>query len=81
MNVPLLDLKAQYAAIKTEVDSAIAEVLESQDFILGPKVDQCARAIAAYAECSYGREFFDLTASALAVAQSKNRGCTFLGPC
>src|SRR5262245_47131016 len=52
MNVLLLDLKAQYAAIKAEIDMAIAEVLESQHFILGPKVDQCEKAIAAYAGCS-----------------------------
>ena len=53
MNVPLLDLKAQYAAIKSDIDAAIAEVLESQHFILGPKVDQCEKAIAAYSACSY----------------------------
>lgn len=53
MNVPLLDLKAQYAAIKVEVDAAIAEVLESQHFILGPKVDQCEKAIAAYSRCAH----------------------------
>ena len=44
MNVPLLDLKAQYASIKAEVDAAIAEVIESQHFILGPKVEQCENA-------------------------------------
>jgi dTDP-4-amino-4,6-dideoxygalactose transaminase len=53
MNVPLLDLKAQYATIKAEVDAAIAEVLESQHFILGPKVEQCEKAIAAYSGCSH----------------------------
>jgi dTDP-4-amino-4,6-dideoxygalactose transaminase len=53
MNVPLLDLKAQYAAIKAEVDAAIAEVFESQHFILGPKVEQCEKAIATYSACSY----------------------------
>ena len=52
MNVPLLDLKAQYLAIKAEVDAAIAEVLESQHFILGPKVEQCEKAIARYCGCS-----------------------------
>src|SRR5713226_8359631 len=52
MNVPLLDLKTQYTAIKVEVDRAIAEVLESQHFILGPKVDQCEKAIARYSGCS-----------------------------
>lgn len=54
MNVPLLDLKAQYASIKSEVNAAIAEVLESQYFILGPKVEQCEKAIAEYSSCSYG---------------------------
>jgi hypothetical protein len=38
MNIPLLDLKAQYATIKAEVTAAISDVLESQHFILGPKV-------------------------------------------
>lgn len=53
MNVPLLDLKAQYATIKTDVDAAIAEVLQSQHFILGPKVEQCEMAMAAYSNCSH----------------------------
>ena len=46
MHVPLLDLKAQYLAIKAEVDAAIAEVMTSQHFILGPNVEACERAIA-----------------------------------
>jgi dTDP-4-amino-4,6-dideoxygalactose transaminase len=54
MNVPLLDLKAQYATIKPAVDAAIAEVLQSQHFILGPKVEQCEEAIAQYSGCAYG---------------------------
>src|SRR5260370_24585647 len=54
MNIPLLDLKAQYACIKNEVNAAVGEVLESQDLILGPKVDQCEKAIAAYSNCSFG---------------------------
>jgi len=54
MNVPLLDLKAQYKSIKGEVDAAVAEVLETQYFILGPKVDQCEKAVAAYSGAAYG---------------------------
>jgi len=54
MNVPLLDLKAQYSSIKPEVDAAIAEVMESQHFILGPKVEQREKLVAAYSKCSYG---------------------------
>ncbi len=48
MNVPLLDLKAQYATIRGEVEAAVREVFESQYFILGPKVKECEEALAAY---------------------------------
>ena len=50
MNVPLLDLRAQYSPIKEEINAAIAEVMESQHFILGPKVQECENAIARYSE-------------------------------
>jgi len=53
-DVPLLDLKAQYATIRKEVEAAIAEVLESQQFILGPKVEGCEHLIAAYSNCAHG---------------------------
>ena len=53
MNVPMLDLKAQHQAIKSEVEAAIIEVLESQVFILGPKVKECEAAIARYCSCSH----------------------------
>jgi dTDP-4-amino-4,6-dideoxygalactose transaminase len=48
MNVPLLDLPAQYAAIRDEVAAAIREVCESQRFILGETVERFERAVAAY---------------------------------
>jgi len=38
MNVPLLDLKAQYKTLKKELDDAIIKTAESQYFILGPEV-------------------------------------------
>ncbi len=53
MNVPLLDLKAQYRSIKAEVDKAVAEVVESQYFILGPQVKACEDAIARYCNCPH----------------------------
>ncbi len=40
MKVPFLDLKAQYQAIKTEIQNAINEVLESTSFILGKYVQE-----------------------------------------
>ena len=48
MQVPLLDLKAQYAAIKDEVTQAISEVCENQSFALGPAVAEFEERIAAY---------------------------------
>lgn len=48
MKVPLLDLKAQYATIKSEVDAAVISVMESQYFILGPEVDRLEKSLAAY---------------------------------
>jgi dTDP-4-amino-4,6-dideoxygalactose transaminase len=40
MHVPLLDLKAQFASIESEVRRQIDDVLTSQHFILGPKVEE-----------------------------------------
>jgi dTDP-4-amino-4,6-dideoxygalactose transaminase len=54
MNVPLLDLKAQYATVRSDIEAAISQVLESQQFILGPSVEACESAIAAYSQCAYG---------------------------
>ena len=54
MNVPLLDLKAQFASIKEDVEAAISEVLASQQFILGPKVEECEKAVTAYSACAQG---------------------------
>ena len=48
MQVPLLDLKAQYKTIKDEVGRAIGDVCESQAFALGPAVAQFEEDVAAY---------------------------------
>ncbi len=48
MNVPLLDLKRQYQTIREEINEAIAEVVESQGFKLGPKVAAFEKLIADY---------------------------------
>ncbi len=53
MNVPLLDLKAQYAGIRDEIRKAVDEVLESQYFILGPTVERFENAVASYVGSEY----------------------------
>ncbi len=54
MAVPLLDLKEQYRRIRGEVDEAVREVLESQHFIMGPKVEELERRVAEYCGCKHG---------------------------
>jgi len=48
MNVPLLDLKAQYKTIKKEIDETLIRVAESQYFILGPDVEKLENDICNY---------------------------------
>ena len=53
MQVPLLDLKAQYATIKDEVLEQINEVLDTQRCIGGPKIEELECAIAGVCNCKY----------------------------
>ena len=48
MQVPLLDLKAQYASIREEIRPVLDEVCDSQYFILGPRVASFEAAVAEY---------------------------------
>ncbi len=48
MQVPLLDLKLQYAPLKTQILAEIEEVADSQGLILGPKTEAFEKAVAAY---------------------------------
>ncbi len=48
MNVPLLDLKAQYETLREDMLPAIEEVLASQYFINGPAVQDLEDAISTY---------------------------------
>ncbi len=53
MNVPLLDLKAQYKSIKPEIDEAVQNVIDSQYFIMGPTVKDFEREVATYCDTNH----------------------------
>ena len=46
--IPMVDLKAQYADLRPEIDQALAEVLDSAQFILGPNVKAFEQEAARY---------------------------------
>lgn len=46
-SIPLIDVQAQYRAIKAEVDKAVQRVLASGCYILGPEVEAFEREVAA----------------------------------
>lgn len=48
MSVPLLDLTAQYSAIQQDIDEAVARVVSSQRFVMGPEVEALERDLAEY---------------------------------
>jgi dTDP-4-amino-4,6-dideoxygalactose transaminase len=53
VNVPFVDLQAQYASIRYEVGRAIEDVLERASFVLGPQVAAFEERFAAYTESRY----------------------------
>ncbi len=46
MKVPMADLAAQHAGLRTQLDAAIAGVMDSGGFILGPTVESFEKALA-----------------------------------
>ncbi|HCR00136.1 MAG TPA: erythromycin biosynthesis sensory transduction protein eryC1 [Acidobacteria bacterium] len=52
--IPMVDLRAQYASIKEEVDAAVLDVLASGQFALGPQVSAFEEEFAAYSGARYG---------------------------
>lgn len=53
MNIPFVDLKAQYRHIKKDVDHAIRSVVKDAHFIQGPEVAEFEKKFASYLGISY----------------------------
>ncbi|QDT38173.1 DegT/DnrJ/EryC1/StrS family aminotransferase [Stratiformator vulcanicus] len=51
--VPLIDLKAQYATIRDEVQQTVSELFEQQAFVLGEPVAELEKEIAAYCDSAH----------------------------
>lgn len=69
--IRMVDLKGQYQKIKTEVDTAITQVIESTAFINGPQVKTFAQNLAKYMEvkhaipCANGTDALQIALMAL----------------
>lgn len=74
MEVPMLDLRAQYASIKDEIDAAVAHVFEQHQFRGGPLVEAFESDLAAFANARHaigvasGTDALYLSLRALALA-------------
>lgn len=53
MSIPMADLKAQYLAIRDEIDAAVQRVINNSQFILGPEVEAFEKEMAAYCGTGY----------------------------
>jgi len=48
VSLPFIDLKSQYAALKTSIDARIQRVLDHGQYIMGPEVKELEEALAKY---------------------------------
>jgi dTDP-4-amino-4,6-dideoxygalactose transaminase len=64
--IPVIDLPAQYARLKDEIDSAVSRVLESGRYVLGPEVD------------AFEAEFADFCGSRHAVGVNSGTSALYL---
>jgi dTDP-4-amino-4,6-dideoxygalactose transaminase len=74
MRVPLLDLSEQYAALAGPIRAQIDEVLATQHFILGPKLEAFEEAIAQYCGSPYAIGVSSGTDALLAVFMAMGLG-------
>ncbi len=53
MNIPLIDLKVQYRALKSEVDAAIQDVIDNTAFVMGPHLRAFEEDFARFLDLKY----------------------------
>jgi dTDP-4-amino-4,6-dideoxygalactose transaminase len=74
MRVPLLDLRAQYAPLRSELIEAVTRVCDSQQFILGPEVEALESDLAARLEVGHAITVSSGTDAILAVLMALGIG-------
>jgi len=73
--VPLLDLKAQFAPLESEITRAVQEVMRSQGFVLGPVVRKLEQEVESYTGakfavgCASGTDALILALAALSIGE------------
>ncbi|MCK4596839.1 DegT/DnrJ/EryC1/StrS aminotransferase family protein, partial [bacterium] len=53
MNVPFVDLKAQYAQIRDQINPAIQEVMDNTSFVGGPQLKAFEEQFATFCEVKH----------------------------
>ncbi len=73
--IPLIDLKAQYDKIRSEIDRAVFDALENGQYVLGPKVKELEKRVAEYTgvkhaiACANGTDALILSLHACGVSE------------
>ncbi|MEP6743245.1 MAG: DegT/DnrJ/EryC1/StrS family aminotransferase [bacterium] len=53
MNVPLLDLRGQHVLLRPQLVEAVARVIDTQRFVLGPEVEELEKEVADYCTTAF----------------------------
>jgi dTDP-4-amino-4,6-dideoxygalactose transaminase len=74
MKVPLLDLRAQYAPLRSELIEAVTRICDSQQFVLGPEVEALEHDLAERLEVAHAVTVSSGTDAILAVLMALGVG-------
>lgn len=74
MSLPFIDLKAQYNSLKDQIDARIQTVLNHGQYIMGPEVEECEKALQNFLGCQYAITCASGTDAALMSMMALNIG-------